>query len=121
MAHGACTICGCSIEECAREQNCPGEIGRFMKPAPSWNKAVEAITASRPATRRVGGICLVPGDWVRVKKGHQLEGAAGAVKTVDRNNRPALVTLRQLNGQELRLPLGLLEFVGYRGEEPDVL
>lgn len=121
MAHGACSVCGCALEECIREQSCPGEIGRFCRPAPSWKKAVEAITASRPTTRRLGGVHLLPGDWVRVKKGHELEGASGVVKLVNHAARPALVTLRQLNGQELRLPLGLLEFVSYAGSEPDVL
>lgn len=107
MAYGACSSCGCSHEECLRDGECD------RKPLPP---------APRPGGRKkTGGIHLIPGDWVRVRRGHRLEGAAGAVKIVNRKNQPALVTFRQLNGNELRLPLGLLEFVGYRGEEPDVL
>lgn len=97
MAYGACSACGCSFEECSRDG------------------------CNRPPKRKTHGIRLIPGDWVRVRRGHKLEGAAGTVKTVDRRNQPTLVTLRQINGNEIRLPVGLLEFVGYRGEEPDVL
>lgn len=121
MAHGACPTCGCALEECIRDQACPGEIGRFCRPAPSWKRAVEAITASRPATRRSGGVTFIPGDWVRVKEGHDLAGAAGVIVTVERNTQPVLVKFRQLNGTEIRIPLGRVEFVGFRGDAPDVL
>lgn len=100
MAHGACSACGCAFEECARD-GCPGTPKRQpKKPQP---------------------MLMTNGDWVRVKPGHTLAGAAGAVKHIDRTHTPALVRFRQLNGNELRLPLGLLEFVSYAGYEPDVL
>jgi hypothetical protein len=107
MAHGACTVCGCALEECIRDQNCPGEIGRFVRPAPRKDEIYK--------------VRLSTGDWVRVRTGHALAGAAGVVVAVDRLAKPILVTLRQLNGQKIRIPLGLLEFVGYAGSEPDVL
>lgn len=101
MAYGACDTCGCAFHEC----EC----------------ADRAKTEKKTGRVQVMHVRLIPGDWVRVKRGHRLEGAAGAVRSVNRGNKPALVTFRQLNGNELRIPLGLLEFVGYRGEEPDVL
>lgn len=99
MAYGACDACGCAHHEC----EC-ADRGTEIKPK-----------------RRKPGIHLVPGDWMRVKAGHRLAGAAGSVKKIDRSVKPALLTIRQLNGHELRLPLGLFEFVGYAGTEPDVL
>lgn len=102
MAHGACDPCGNAYEEC----ECKDQPvrGKRRKPKP------------KPVPVKMGF-----GDWVRVKRGHALAGAAGSVKHVDRSTHPALVRFRQLNGHELRLPLGMLEFVGYAGSEPDVL
>lgn len=104
MAYGACSFCGCAFEECVRDKECPGKLEPYKPPA-----------------KKKPGIHLSFGDWVRVRRGHRLEGAAGQVRSVDRITKPALVVFRQLNGNEIRLPLGLLEFVGYAGTEPDVL
>lgn len=106
MAYGACGPCGCAFEE----NGCTPYSCGLAVPTKSAKPA-------KPGKK----IPMLPGDWVRVRRGHRLEGAAGHVRKVDRVANPALVVFRQLNGTEVRLPLGLIEFVGYSGTEPDVL
>lgn len=56
------------------------------------------------------------GDWVTVKAG-ELRGASGHVRTlVD-----GVATLRQLNGNELRVPVTRLGFSAYSHEAPEGL
>jgi len=109
MAHGACDHCGCAFEE----HECDGTpVNTRLERA---RRALANPQKEKPKTQ------LGRDDWVRVRKGHRLAGAAGQVKHVDRSVVPALVRVRQLNGNELRLPLGLFEFVSYSNVEPDVL
>jgi hypothetical protein len=98
--YGACPECGCAWEECE------GEIVHSPRPTPPRAKQ---------------GVKFRRGDWVRVKSDHHLAGATGVVQNVDRSVVPALCTVRQLNGFELRLPLGHFRFVAYDLSDVDVL
>lgn len=103
MAYGACDNCGCAFHEC----ECPDR---------------KAAPPAKKKRRVVSGIYMIRGDWVRVKKGHELAGAAGKVETVSRTKgKPTIVEIRQLNGNPLRLPREFWEFVGHGDSYPDVL
>lgn len=102
MAYGACDACGCAIHEC----EC----------------AERAAPVTKKPRKTKPGIYMIRGDYVRVKSGHALAGAAGQVHCVTRaKGKPVLVEVRQLNGNPIRLPREMWEFVGHADSYPDVI
>jgi len=56
---------------------------------------------------------MLKDDWVRVKNGRYLDGAEGKVEKVQKTGLVTILTIRQLNGNEIRLPRSHFEFAAY--------
>jgi hypothetical protein len=71
------------------------------------------ITSKGKRSEEKQKVVMQKDDWVRVKNGRYLDGAEGKVVKTEKVGLITIVTVRQLNGNELRLPRSHFEFAAY--------